>query len=284
MTADLKPCPFCGMAPSRSYGGRSGNRIWCANERCQERPLIAAETWSGAASIWNPIAPTVSDTGPGTSGLRTPQPGEAPRSDAPAPTMADLINNLMHIEMLTATGDGLDPATTIDVHLLAAIGRAVDDDAAWHFRAPAPAIPDMTDPVAVHLNMLRGTIAKPTPAQIKHLYPDLFSAPAPTWLPIETAPRDGTPVLTYSADAAADLRQGSVGNPGTPILVMAYIVGEWELVDEIGDWHIPQYDPTHWMPLPAPPVDSSAAPSTPRRDNRRKADIIAAAEQEEQEK
>ena len=57
MTADLKPCPFCGMAPSRSYGGRSGNRIWCANERCQERPLIAAETWSGAASIWNPIAP-----------------------------------------------------------------------------------------------------------------------------------------------------------------------------------------------------------------------------------
>lgn len=179
MTADLKPCPFCGMAPSRSYGGRSGNRIWCANERCQERPLIAAETWSGAASIWNPIAPTVSDPGPGTSGFRTPQPEEAPVSDASAPA----------------------------------------------------------------------------------------------WQPIATAPRDGTPVLTYSADAAADPRQGPVGNPGTPILVMAYIVGEWELVDEIGDWHIPQYDPTHWMPLPAQPVDASAAPSTPV-DNKISADPV----------
>ncbi len=143
------------------------------------------------------------------------------KASAPAPTMADLIDNLMQIEMLTATGEGLDPATTIDVHLLAGIGRAVDDDAAWYARAPATA-----------------------------------------WQPIETAPRDGTPVLTYSADAAADPRQGPVGNPGTPILVMAYIVGEWELVDEIGDWHIPQYDPTHWMPLPAPPVDSSAAQAT----------------------
>lgn len=96
---------------------------------------------------------------------------------------------------------------------------------------------------------------------------------APQWQPIETAPRDGTPVLTYSADAAADPRQGPVGNPCTPILVMAYIVGEWELVDEIGDWHIPQYDPTHWMPLPAPPVDSSAAPSTPV-DNKISADPV----------
>lgn len=34
----------------------------------------------------------------------------------------------------------------------------------------------------------------------------------------------------------------------------------------------------------APPVDASAAPSTPRLDNRRKAAILAAAEQEEHEK
>lgn len=102
---------------------------------------------------------------------------------------------------------------------------------------------------------------------------DAALAQVSAWQPIETAPRDGTPVLTYSADAAADPRQGPVGNPGTPILVMAYIVGEWELVDEIGDWHIPQYDPTHWMPLPAPPVDSSAAPSTPV-DNKISADPV----------
>lgn len=32
----------------------------------------------------------------------------------------------------------------------------------------------LSDPAAVHLNMLRGTIAKPSFAQIKHLYPKEF--------------------------------------------------------------------------------------------------------------
>lgn len=36
--------------------------------------------------------------------------------------------------------------------------------------APAPDAPDLTDPVVVHYNMLRGTIAKPSVAQIIHLY------------------------------------------------------------------------------------------------------------------
>ena len=35
--------------------------------------------------------------------------------------------------------------------------------------AVAPA-PDLSDPVTVHANMLRGTIAKPTVEQIIHLY------------------------------------------------------------------------------------------------------------------
>ncbi len=41
--------------------------------------------------------------------------------------------------------------------------------------SPLPAVggePDLTDPVVVHMNMLRGTIAKPTWAQIKLLYPE----------------------------------------------------------------------------------------------------------------
>lgn len=85
-----------------------------------------------------PGTPTPSDTGADSGpGSIPPQPGEAPVSDAPAPTMADLIDNLMRIEILTATGEGLDPATTIDVHLLAGIGRAVADDAAWYARATA---------------------------------------------------------------------------------------------------------------------------------------------------
>lgn len=35
---------------------------------------------------------------------------------------------------------------------------------------PAVTVPDLSDPVTVHANMLRGTIAKPTVEQIIHLY------------------------------------------------------------------------------------------------------------------
>ena len=35
---------------------------------------------------------------------------------------------------------------------------------------PAVTVPDLSDPVTVHANMLRGTIAKPTLGQIIHLY------------------------------------------------------------------------------------------------------------------
>jgi hypothetical protein len=37
--------------------------------------------------------------------------------------------------------------------------------------------PDLTDPSVVHVNMLRGSIAKPTWAQICHLYPVETAAP-----------------------------------------------------------------------------------------------------------
>ena len=47
----------------------------------------------------------------------------------------ELARALAEIELLTATGDGLDPDTTIRVHMLAGIGRATHDEAAW-FRWP----------------------------------------------------------------------------------------------------------------------------------------------------
>jgi hypothetical protein len=49
-----------------------------------------------------------------------------------------------------------------------------DDSAAQPPAAPV----DLTDPVVVHANMLRGTIAKPTWEQIKHLYPEQFQSSA----------------------------------------------------------------------------------------------------------
>lgn len=66
------------------------------------------------------------------------------------------------------------------------------------------------------------------------------------WQPIETAPKDGTEVL--------------LAYPGG--LVKS---GKWTLFggayeDHWADGKRPRFgsDPTHWMPLPAPPQDSPA--------------------------
>lgn len=60
-------------------------------------------------------------------------------------TPADLVDALERIEMLTATGTGLDPEATMQVHLLAGIGRATHDDQAWHVRAAQPVGGEMTE-------------------------------------------------------------------------------------------------------------------------------------------
>lgn len=78
-----------------------------------------------------------------------------------------------------------------------------------------------------------------------------------TWQPIETAPKDGTPFLTFSKDAADAPRVGPLGGHSTPVLVMCWTAydGRPYPVDEVGDWHdFHNYEPTHWMPLPEPPL------------------------------
>jgi hypothetical protein len=67
------------------------------------------------------------------------------------------------------------------------------------------------------------------------------------WRPIESAPRDGTPVLAYFAarfnhDAAMD--------------VVQYQGGRWYCVNTIhaDEWTIES--PTHWTPLPDPPSET----------------------------
>lgn len=76
------------------------------------------------------------------------------------------------------------------------------------------------------------------------------------WQPIETAPKDGTPFLTFSADALCQPREGALGTKSTPVMVMAWIMSSKHPypVDEHGDWHdFHCFEPTHWMPLPLPP-------------------------------
>jgi len=58
------------------------------------------------------------------------------------------------------------------------------------------------------------------------------------WQPIETAPRDGTPVLCYYPPEGGD-------------------DGVCEVYSSLGDGYyeflLDGRDPTHWMPLPDPP-------------------------------
>ncbi len=66
---------------------------------------------------------------------------------------------------------------------------------------------------------------------------------APAWQPIETAPRDGTPVWAFNGEQAP----------------MLYIAGEgyalWIWADQVlADVDPSPEQPTHWMPLPEPPL------------------------------
>ena len=67
------------------------------------------------------------------------------------------------------------------------------------------------------------------------------------WQPIETAPRDGTPILGYA---------------GGEYAVVEYAVVEWVQPDNSGYWTLcvcgkyaedGEWWPTHWMPVPDPP-------------------------------
>ncbi len=64
--------------------------------------------------------------------------------------------------------------------------------------------------------------------------------PDPQWQPIETAPRDGAKILTWS--------------PKIGCREAYYSSGEWQDIDVIldGEW-----EPTHWQPLQEPPETTS---------------------------
>ena len=68
------------------------------------------------------------------------------------------------------------------------------------------------------------------------------------WQPIETAPRDGTPLLLFSP--APDKWKFAGGNTTSGALI--WVSGGWrETGGWRGDYH--KDPPTHWMPLPDPP-------------------------------
>lgn len=66
------------------------------------------------------------------------------------------------------------------------------------------------------------------------------------WLPIETAPKDGTLMLLANTDWVPAQIRGE----GAPIKVGGYWEGTWNIFG--ASWW-----PTHWCPLPPPPHKES---------------------------
>lgn len=66
------------------------------------------------------------------------------------------------------------------------------------------------------------------------------------WRPIETAPRDGTPILAYYKIRNADGDEAWV----VPAIAVYWLPVQWVNFETGGKLKV---QPTHWMPLPNPP-------------------------------
>ncbi len=84
------------------------------------------------------------------------------------------------------------------------------------------------------------------------------------WQPIETAPKDGTPILLGGGHFVCEVR-GSYDEPVRHAAVAAWWKGTIQGHHKDGGWLIASKDccyyfvvyekPTKWMPLPEPPRD-----------------------------
>lgn len=73
------------------------------------------------------------------------------------------------------------------------------------------------------------------------------------WMPIETAPKDGSRIITYDGSEVRENRWFNFD-----------VTGCFPGSDAYCRWH-PQESPTHWMPLPEPPQSLSASSSADER-------------------
>jgi len=69
---------------------------------------------------------------------------------------------------------------------------------------------------------------------------------AGAWQPIETAPKDGTVILAWIPAHEGDKPEVA------PVRWQSHVTGRW--VHDASDWTLEAPMPTHWQPLPAPPV------------------------------
>ena len=69
------------------------------------------------------------------------------------------------------------------------------------------------------------------------------------WMPIETAPKDGSLILGTDGLTVAAMWWKPQADPGFPWSMVA----EWMGAAQDNAWQDGKNGPTHWMPLPEPP-------------------------------
>ncbi len=79
------------------------------------------------------------------------------------------------------------------------------------------------------------------------------------WMPIESAPRDGTPILAWSLGyGARETKMGRYpeGSPGYAVWARGDgpLNYGWVWIEEKHN-SAHTWNPTHWMPLPPPPQE-----------------------------
>jgi hypothetical protein len=87
------------------------------------------------------------------------------------------------------------------------------------------------------------------------------------WRPIETAPRDGTPILLCSGDRVTAGHWEPERFPSAPEYngTTGEYLGQFETGEVVDAWWYSEdggfdgeHPPTHWMPLPTPPSIDAA--------------------------
>jgi hypothetical protein len=68
------------------------------------------------------------------------------------------------------------------------------------------------------------------------------------WRPIETAPRDGTAILAWFGQRTGYASRQDV----VPVSWCGWGGGVWQ--NATSGHNMPNMEPTHWMPLPPPPM------------------------------
>ena len=78
------------------------------------------------------------------------------------------------------------------------------------------------------------------------------------WQPIETAPRDGTPILIWQPDGKRNMLTVNEQGDRVEYDDNRYAIGYWRVWQKVSKWmwgnrNCSHVSPTHWMPLPKPP-------------------------------